>query len=181
MPRYDRGIDSEIKKCEGKKLLDYEAMIFQAGESEAAFSRTEQFNKYDFRNNQCNFYENEYSLYKKRRRKIMNAINEREIENIVDENGNPTGGGVTGTGLLIDWQNGPLGRGAQRQEPNGAFVETVISAAKQRLEFYQMAHGGKFSCAENEDAITHLEAALTRLDERTKNRETREVEGTHIV
>ena len=62
---------------------------------------------------------------------------EYQCSNQVDENENPTGGNVSGTGLSIEWQNGPLGRGAERVEPNGAFVETVIDAARQRIQFYQ--------------------------------------------
>ena len=95
-----------------------------------------------------------------------------------DSDGNPTGGEVSGTGLIISWQNGPLGRGTDRKDPNGAFVETVIAAAKQRLEFYQ---DSKFNCEENAIAITHLEKALDVLNSRTKDREKREVEGTHTA
>lgn len=101
------------------------------------------------------------------------------IYNGTDSSGNPAGGSVSGTGVSISWQNGPLGRGADRQPANGAFVEGVIEAARQRLAFYQAANGGKFACRENELAIAHLESALTILDERTKAREARQVEGTH--
>lgn len=111
----------------------------------------------------------------------MNAINKCTVENLLDPNGNPSGGYVEGCGLSIEWQNGPLGRGAERQEPNGAFVETVISAAKQRIEFYQTANNGKFACRENAIAITKLEEALLWLNKRTMDREARQVEGTHTV
>lgn len=74
--------------------------------------------------------------------------------NRLDPQGNPAGGEVMGVGLDIRWQDGPLGRGADRQEPNGAFVETVIAAAKQRIEHYQST---QFSCRENALAITKLE------------------------
>lgn len=109
----------------------------------------------------------------------MNAIKDCVIQNIEDANGNPTGGDVLGTGLKIEWQNGPLGRGEERVEPNGAFVETVISAALQRIEWYQTASNGKFKCRENAIAITKLEEALLWLDKRTRDREARQVEGTH--
>jgi hypothetical protein len=92
------------------------------------------------------------------------------------ENGMPAGGYVTGVGLEIKWQNGPLGRGADRKEPNGAFVETVIRAALQRIEYYQAS---QFACRENALAITKLEEALMWLNKRTANREARNVEGTH--
>ena len=94
----------------------------------------------------------------------------------LDANGNPAGGITTATGIEIQWQNGPLGRGKDRKEPNGAFVESVIQAALERLQFYQ---NGKFKCRENALAITKLEEALHWCNHRTKNREKREVEGTH--
>lgn len=108
----------------------------------------------------------------------MNAIQECKVENHVDEAGNPKGGIVLGTGLKIEWQQGPLGRNP-RNEPNGAFVETVIGAALQRINFYQETSGGKFKCRENALAITKLEEALLWLDKRTQEREARQVEGTH--
>jgi hypothetical protein len=93
-----------------------------------------------------------------------------------DDNGNPTGGTTEAIGIHINWQNGPLGRGAERQEPNGAFVEGVTQAAIGRLQFYQKS---KFACRENAIALTHLETALLWLQKRTADREEREVEGTH--
>jgi len=97
----------------------------------------------------------------------------------LDADGNPTGGRTFGTGIEITWQAGPLGRGADRQEPNGAFVEGVIQAAIGRLQFYQTANNKKFACRENAIAITKLEEALMWLGERTRAREERQVEGTH--
>ena len=99
--------------------------------------------------------------------------------NEVDDKGNPTGGTVTGTGLNIVWQNGPLGRGPNRKPANGAFVETCLAAVKQRIEHYQTASGGKFACPENAMAIGFIACALAILDKRTKDREARQVEGTH--
>lgn len=95
-----------------------------------------------------------------------------------DEAGNPTGGVTTGLGIEISWQEGPLGRGDDRDHPNGAFVEGVIAAAIGRLQFYNV---GKFKCRENSLAITHLEEALHWCDARTADREERGVEGTHTV
>ena len=99
-------------------------------------------------------------------------------QNINDPDGNPCGGTVTATGLSIQWQNGPLGRTPYRKEPNGAFVETVIAAVIQRIQYYQ---DSKFNCRENALAITKLEEALHWLESRTREREGREVEGTHEV
>jgi hypothetical protein len=97
---------------------------------------------------------------------------------LIDEDGAPRGGRTAGLGLLIHWQNGPLGRGPDRQPPNGAFVETVIQAAIGRLQHYQ---GTRFACRENARAITSLEEALAWLHVRTGDREARQVEGTHAV
>lgn len=96
----------------------------------------------------------------------------------VDVDGNPAGGETTGTGIAINWQNGPLGAGDDRTAPNGAFVEGVINAALGRLQYYQSS---KFSCRENALAITKLEEALHWLNHRTAAREARGVEGTHSV
>lgn len=60
-----------------------------------------------------------------------------KAENFNDPDGMPYGGYAKGTGIDIKWQEGPLGRGEDRKEPNGAFVETVIDIARQRIEYYQ--------------------------------------------
>ena len=98
---------------------------------------------------------------------------------MLDANRNPAGGSTSAVGIRINWQDGPLGRDTDRAEPNGAFVEGVIQAAIGRLEFYQKANGSKFSCRENAIALTHLETALLWLEKRTRDREERQVEGTH--
>lgn len=105
-------------------------------------------------------------------------LQEIKVVNEVDENGNPTGGEVTGRGIVIKWQNGPLGRGEDRKEPNGAFVEEVIQSAIQRLYFFQES---KFKCRENALAITKLEEAIHWLDSRTKAREILSIEGTYSI
>ena len=100
--------------------------------------------------------------------------------NYCDEPGLPAGGEVHGLGLDIIWQKGPLGEeGPDRLDPNGAFVETVIAAALQRIRWYQTVSDGRFQCFENRLAIECLETALDHLDARTKDRVERGVEGTH--
>lgn len=96
-----------------------------------------------------------------------------------DENDNPAGGVSYGTGFAISWQNGPLGRGEERREAKGAFVETLLSVVKGRIEFYETAASGRFACNENAEAIRYIELALASLDSRTRAREARDVEGTH--
>jgi hypothetical protein len=100
-------------------------------------------------------------------------------EHVIDEDGHPSGGATFAEGLSIRWQEGPLGRGEDRVAPNGAFVETVIAAARGRLAFYQRVSGGRFACEENALAIEALDAAAEALEARTRDREAREVEGTH--
>jgi len=99
-----------------------------------------------------------------------------EFRNATDSDGNPTGGTVMGTGITITWQDGPLGRGKDRKEPTGAFVEGVLKAAKVRLEFYQES---KYPCQENSEALMHVNEAIRILNERTTRREKEGVEGTH--
>lgn len=117
------------------------------------------------------------SLSKKqpKERKMLDNFN---AENFTDENGKPAGGYVEGTGICIEWQDGPLGApdDPNRQEPNGAFVETVIAAALQRIEYYNET---EFRCRENSLAITKLEEALHWLNARTNRRVSQGVEGTH--
>jgi hypothetical protein len=88
----------------------------------------------------------------------------------------PEGGQTFGNGFAIAWQRGPLGKEAERKEPNGAFVDDIIAAAMDRLEFYQRS---KFRCEENGAAINYLKGALAILKRRTERRETQGVEGTH--
>ena len=115
-------------------------------------------------------------------------------ENKVDENGNPTGGHVILAAkrgendqfpaLHIEWQDGPRGAGTNPDgtpvlaDPNGAFVEDVIWAALQRLEFF---NEGKYRDRANSLAITKLEEALYALKDRQLQRSSRGVEGKHEV
>ena len=101
-----------------------------------------------------------------------------EARNNSDADGNPAGGYVKGVGMAIVWQNGPLGTGDARIPPNGAFVEDVIQAVVQRIEYY---NSSKFSCRANSLAITHLQEALHWLQHRTRDREVRGIEGTLTV
>jgi hypothetical protein len=95
-----------------------------------------------------------------------------------DAHGNPSGGVSTGLGFTISWQNGPLGREGNRREPNGAFVEDLIQAVMGRLTYYQ---NSRFACPENQEALEALQIAADALDRRTRDREARNVEGTHTA
>lgn len=95
-----------------------------------------------------------------------------------DGDGVPNGGQTFGRGFAIAWQNGPLVHDGQRNEPNGAFVEDIILAAIDRLEFHQR---GKFASGYNANAIAFLESAIAELNARTADRKSRGVEGTTNV
>lgn len=117
-----------------------------------------------------------------------------EALNSFDSDGNPTGGEVylkvTKNGdtehpaIVINWQDGPRGNGTNPDgsvalaDPNGAFVEDIIWAAIQRLEFFNES---KYRCRENSLAITKLEEALFILKDRQLSRSARNVEGKHEV
>lgn len=109
-----------------------------------------------------------------------NVQEELEAHNSVDKDENPTGGTVTGKGVKIEWQNGPRGKGEDGElaESNGAFVEDIIWAAKQRLEFFNTS---KYAVMQNSQAIVALNEALGYLDDRRRTRQLREVEGQHEV
>ena len=93
-----------------------------------------------------------------------------------DANGNPAGGSTFGTGFAISWQNGPLGLANERREPNGAFVEDIIAAARDRIAYYQRS---RFRCDENQIALDLLGNAIEALNTRTSRREAAGIEGTH--
>lgn len=107
-------------------------------------------------------------------------MNNQELtqEHHLNHDNKPAGGYTEGVGVHIRWQDGPLGRGEDRLAPNGAFVETVIRAAKDRIEHYQST---EFASDYNARAISHLDDALEELCQRTADREARGVEGTHVA
>lgn len=98
--------------------------------------------------------------------------NVQSIFNEVPDGGNPTGGQTILANSYINWQDGLLVDGLK----NGAFVEDVITAAIQRLEYFQES---KFNCQENADAITALQDALSALESRTKSRVDQGVKNTY--
>jgi len=82
----------------------------------------------------------------------------------------PQSGYVTGPGLTVVWQDGPRAKQTDGSlaTANGAFVEDVLLAAKERLAFFQST---KFNHPANDEAITYIEKALESLNSRAKNRE----------
>lgn len=103
-----------------------------------------------------------------------------ESQFTTDRGGNPTGGHTemavgdpSHIVLSIDWQDGIIGEEGQ----NGAFIEDVLEAARQRLRFFNSHE--KTRCRENSIAITKIEEALQWLDWRTRNRVNQGVENTY--
>lgn len=96
-----------------------------------------------------------------------------------DQHGEPDGGVTFGAGFTISWQRGPLRKEDGTFDfPNGAFIEDIIDAAKDRLEYHQRS---QFACDENAQAIALLAQALEILDSRTKRREQENTLGSHEV
>lgn len=60
---------------------------------------------------------------------------------------------------------------------NGCQIDDVIRFARQFIDY----HNRKFPCRENSLVITKLDEALLWLEERTRNRGLRGVEGTNQV
>jgi|TARA_R100001530_G_scaffold135127_1_gene111568 hypothetical protein len=59
---------------------------------------------------------------------------------------------------------------------NGTTIEEMLRVSIERLEDLN----GRFSCRENSIAITKMQEALLWLNERTRDREARDVEGKHL-
>jgi len=78
------------------------------------------------------------------------------------------------TVVKVDFQEGPI----KENGVNGIANEDALVMVLARLEGFQNT---QYACAENEDAIFHIEAALKVLRSRTDKRVARNVEGTHIV
>lgn len=106
--------------------------------------------------------------------------NELRCRNYTDNDGNPAGGYVHGPGLAAAFQDGPRGRlpDGSLMPANGAFVEDLLVAAHQRLGFFQ---GSKFAHEANAKAMSHIQCALSELQDRAKDRAVRGVLGQNEV
>lgn len=78
---------------------------------------------------------------------------------------------------VLRFQHGPITSSNPR---NGLFNEDLLTVLIDRLNYFQNEHaGGEFTCPENQDAIDHLLAAKTALEQRTQKRVAQGVEGRH--
>lgn len=71
----------------------------------------------------------------------------------------------------VKFQKGPVAENGV----NGIFMEDLLQICRHRLQCFQ---DGGFACRENALALTKIEEALHWLDHRTKDRQSRKVEGT---
>ena len=71
----------------------------------------------------------------------------------------------------VSFQKGPV----NEEGVNGIFMEDLLEICRHRLQCFQ---SGKFACRENALALTKIEESLHWLNHRTKDRQTRNVEGT---
>ena len=74
---------------------------------------------------------------------------------------------------IISFQNGSI----REAGVNGCHHEDLIAIVLDRLRAFQK---GDYACRENAIAITKLEEALHRLNDRTADRDTRGVKGTSV-
>ena len=74
----------------------------------------------------------------------------------------------------LSFQNGPI----KEKGTNGITQEVLIAICIDRLRGFQ---SGEFACRENALALTKLEEAQMWLNKRTRDRDARGVEGTHIA
>lgn len=73
---------------------------------------------------------------------------------------------------IVNFQNGPI----KEFGVNGVTHEALLAIVIDRLRCFQ---AGPFSSLYNEKALNHCEAGLFELQNRTRDRIAREVEGTH--
>jgi len=76
----------------------------------------------------------------------------------------------------VVFQNGPIG--ADGNGVNGIQMEDLIAICIDRLEGFQ---SGPYAHGYNADALKSLRCALASLQQRTRDRIARGVEGTHTV
>ena len=95
-----------------------------------------------------------------------------------NSNGDPSGGCSWGPGFTISWQSCPKKMDGVERLQNGADIEDVIDACIGRLEVFQHS---RFESEYNRLAIEHLMEARNQLFNRTKDRESRGVEGKYEV
>lgn len=77
---------------------------------------------------------------------------------------------------VILFQNGPIGEDGNGV--NGVTHEALLAILIDRLQGFQ---SGRYACVENQVALERIQQAQRALQERTKKRMERGVEGTHTA
>ncbi len=101
------------------------------------------------------------------------------VNNPTNPEGFPWGGTASGTGIDINWQEGPITNSDGSTVPrNGASVESLIDVAIKRLEFLNTT---PMRCDENDAALNGLRSAREALDTRARSRADQGIDGTWQV
>ena len=119
-------------------------------------------------------------------RVILDAVRQSQIPqtrdaavmsiNWIDPNGRPDGGHSFGVGFMIAWQRWPMIVDGKPIPQTGAFVEHVLAAVLDRLQFLQKT---SFACQETVTAIEHVNKAMEAIQDRIKRRQAEGGLGTH--
>lgn len=97
------------------------------------------------------------------------------FHDVSQEPNQPVGGYIDGKRHhYICFQNGPI----KEVGTNGITHEVLLAILIDRLECYQ---SGKWACVNNATALEHLKLAKDALNQRTKERLDKGIEGTHTV
>ena len=103
------------------------------------------------------------------------GANHRYVISGFDATGNASAGGeYMPNRLVVIFQNGPIGENGNGV--NGITHEVLLAIVADRLRSFQ---AGPYSCKANACALTHIEEAQHWLQQRTRERMRRGVEGTH--
>lgn len=76
--------------------------------------------------------------------------------------------------IKIQLQDGPI----KENGVNGCQIDDVIRWCHETILGFDTKDGGRYACEENKRAMDSLVDALRHLGDRTRDRETRNVEGT---
>lgn len=94
--------------------------------------------------------------------------NESEVNSVYQISGMLIHGGA----YILSFQKGPI----KEVGVNGITNEALLAILIDRMEGFQK---GKFKCVDNQIALEHMKVALEALQDRTRERMLRGVEGTH--
>lgn len=120
---------------------------------------------------------------------VVNPVNDKIKITVMDE---PGAGGANHNYLITtpDWTRAPDGSGAKgvwdinfqngpiaEHGVNGVTQESLLAIVEDRLSCFQ---AGPFACTENADALSHVRIAMQILQNRTRERMSRGVEGRSV-